>query len=468
MAGIGFRLQKLLEGDTYTDVFRAYVYASIISAGPLIFTVAAIALIGVVSRENLTLQEQDILRGLIVYVFAFSLIGVGMVQLVATRYVADRMFLRDDMSLVPSFLSVIEFVFIFQAIVALIALSFSQFSLPMALTVYILYLFVCGIWLSMIFLSAAYSYKSIVWSFVTGCCVSFVAAFFWGKYSGLMGYLLGFTLGQGLTFLLLCIRVFVEFGYYHAFDFNFIKYFFRYPALFGIGVFYYWGIWIDKFVFWFSDVGRELDPILYLAPQYDAPIFVAYLTILPAMSYFLMKMETQFFVRYQKYFAGIISRLPLEGVRRLKIDMIDNLRDSFQKVILLQGIVSLMALWAVPWIIKIVHLNSLQIGVLRIGILGAFLQGLLLILMNIYFYFEFYREALWVSIIFFLLNGILTLLSIKIGLAAYGYGYTGACFLSLIFAYLLLDSRLKDLEYWTFMTQPIYRPRLQLEAEQSK
>ena len=62
------------------------------------------------------MRDQDILRGLVVYVFAFSLIGVGMVQLVATRYVADRMFLRDDMSLVPSYLSVLEFVFFLQAV----------------------------------------------------------------------------------------------------------------------------------------------------------------------------------------------------------------------------------------------------------------------------------------------------------------------------------------------------------------
>ena len=86
MAGIGFRLQKLLEGDTYSDVLKAYAYASIISAGPLIFTVAAIALIGYVSRGSISLHDQDVLRGLVVYVFAFSLIGVGMVQLLICLY----------------------------------------------------------------------------------------------------------------------------------------------------------------------------------------------------------------------------------------------------------------------------------------------------------------------------------------------------------------------------------------------
>ena len=38
MAGIGFELRKILSKDSYTSTMRAYLYAGLISSGPVSYT----------------------------------------------------------------------------------------------------------------------------------------------------------------------------------------------------------------------------------------------------------------------------------------------------------------------------------------------------------------------------------------------------------------------------------------------
>ena len=49
MAGIGFELRKILRRDSLTGTMTAYGYAGLISAGPLILSIVAILLIGLLS-----------------------------------------------------------------------------------------------------------------------------------------------------------------------------------------------------------------------------------------------------------------------------------------------------------------------------------------------------------------------------------------------------------------------------------
>jgi uncharacterized membrane protein len=76
-------------------------------------------------------------------------------------------------------------------------------------------------------------------------------------------------------------------------------------------------------------------------------------------------------------------------------------------------------------------------------------------LLVILLYFDCRREVLALSILFALLNGLLTLWTIKAGFAFYGYGYAAACFVPLLVGVFLLDRRILNLEFFTFVKQPI-------------
>ncbi|MBI2500358.1 MAG: hypothetical protein HYW02_02595, partial [Deltaproteobacteria bacterium] len=104
-------------------------------------------------------------------------------------------------------------------------------------------------------------------------------------------------------------------------------------------------------------------------------------------------------------------------------------------------------------------------GIFRIGVLGAFLLMGFLMVVTILFYFDAQREVLGLTILYCLSNGLLTFLTLTIGLPAYGFGNAAASFLSLMIGFFLLDYRVKTLPFWTFMRQPILLPKYQFESE---
>ena len=93
--------------------------------------------------------------------------------------------------------------------------------------------------------------------------------------------------------------------------------------------------------------------------------------------------------------------------------------------------------------------------ILEKTLIAVFLQMLLMTILIFLMYFDIRREAVIVTAVFVGANLLLTLITLRFGYVFYGYGYLGACLLSLIVAYALLDRHLKHLEYHTFVSQPL-------------
>ncbi len=236
----------------------------------------------------------------------------------------------------------------------------------------------------------------------------------------------------------------------------------------GTGVFYYTGLWIDKFVFWFSSKGDVIVPHLKVFTLYDTPIFLSFLTVIPSMAFFMVQMETNFLKVYLSYYEHIRKRASLQIIEAKKQDMVDSLSAHFQKYAMFQGIISGLVILFLYAIADFFNLNPLQMGIFRIGILAAFLQMGYLMVINIIFYFDFQKEACLTAFVFFFCNFICTYITLKIGFESYGFGYAIAGFITLLFSFLLLNRRLAKLDYFTFMKQPITIPPFKLESEKSK
>ena len=131
------------------------------------------------------------------------------------------------------------------------------------------------------------------------------------------------------------------------------------------------------------------------------------------------------------------------------------LRESIGGILKVQATVSLLAIAFAPYIVRSFDLLWIQLPILRVCILASFLQALLLMLLVILLYFDCRREVLTLSILFTVLNGLLTFLTIKAGYAFFGYGYAAACFVPLLVGVFLLDRRILHLEFYTFVKQPI-------------
>lgn len=465
MAGIGFRLQKILTGDSYTSLVKAYLYSSIIATGPLLVIMCLLAGIKFFIQSRLGFEESAIFQGIIVYIFAFSLVGVSPLLYGITRYLADKYYLHQMDAFTPTYFFVLEVVFFIQTLAALCFLPLLDLPMGAKWTTLCLYLTVNGIWIAMVFLSAARQYLWIVAAFFFGALVSILAAFLLGTHSGLSGCLAGYALGQLLTFMLLTVRIVIEFGYKLPRDVGVLGAFRKHPYLVLVGLCYNLGIWIDKFIFWFSENGETITPGIRVYSDYDTPMFLAFLSIVPSMAFFLIQMETSFVLKYQAYYRSVRNRAGLGEIQEKKNEILKNISENLQKYALFQGLLSSVIIIFVYDIAETFHLNPYQMGVFRIGILGAFLQMGFMMILNILFYFDFQKEAFLITLAYFLLNALLTGVTLWIGLPAYGFGYATAGLGAVVLAVTVLNHKLKDLDYWTFMTQPILIPKFKLESE---
>ena len=89
MAGIGFELKKILDRQSFLSDLTAYMYAAMVSSGPWLMSILSLAVLGVYHNSQPRHIHHELFQATVVYTYAFSLILVGVVQVVATRFMAD-------------------------------------------------------------------------------------------------------------------------------------------------------------------------------------------------------------------------------------------------------------------------------------------------------------------------------------------------------------------------------------------
>lgn len=454
MAGIGFRLQKLLNEDSFRSTAQAYIYSAVVSTGPWLLAITSLMAISLLARLFIQLEQIAVFQCIIAYTYAGSLILTGIVQLATTRYIADRLYVDDANALRPCYQWVSIVTLITSGIIAAAFHTFAGLNLPAATAAVVLFQAVCITWTGMIFLSAAKDYESIVRAFALGYGFSLAAALAGALHYHLAGLLWGFASGQILLAVLLSIRIRLEFKSDRAIDANVIRYWRIMPGLIVIGLFYNAAIWIDKIIFWLSPRGVQLLGWFRFDPAYDTSIYLAYLTIVPAMTLFLLRVETDFYRHYALYYEAVTQRGSLDTIIRHRRDMMDVLRSSTIGLIKAQGGTTCVLYLLAPLVLDWLHLSPATLPVFRLCLLAAFIQVLLLLLLIILLYFDWQLEVAWLTTTFFLLNGGLTLLSLYIPPKFQGTGYLAATLITLIIAIITLERRMAVLEQDTFTRQP--------------
>lgn len=453
MAGIGFQLKKLFDQGTLGKVQGA-IYSVIISTGPWLITIITIASVSSLAREILSEKETMVFKAMISYSFAYSLIIFGIIEMPITRYLADQHY-KNDASSYPNVYCVLNiFVLLVSGISGYWFYAYFDFP-PISKIIMTSFLyFVFAVWTSMVFLSAAKHYMQIVFGFIIGGVGSVAAGYFLGPLYGTVGYMTALAIGQAVIAIWLSAAIFIEFGLPRHVRFDFIPYFFKYWHLVLTGFFYYLGIWIDKTVFWLGDSGEQVSALFYTNQYYDTAIFIAYLSIIPTLTIFLVKIETTFFVKYTQYFAIIQNKSPLPVLHSSINDMIDSLKSNLAIILKWQTFISLLALYFATDILDFLRLPSMMLVIYRYGIIGAYLQVLFLTSNIVLMYFDARKEVMTVAIVFFCSQLFFSILTRELGYAYHGLGYVIASLITLLFSVSFLNKRLGHINYYTFMTQP--------------
>lgn len=456
MAGIGFTLRRMLQEEGFTGPLKALSYAMVISAGPWIASSAALAVLGAKSAIGEGSADHKVFLAIVSYIFAFSLIGVGVVNMPASRYLADKLYEDRWQAFAPAFSRLGAGLLGTQALVAAAFLMAVPLGLFEKLAALIGYVAVTGTWLTMVFLSAAKDYKAIVLAFVGGFAMSVIGGLWGSQLYGLAGQLIGFTSGFFLVFVLLLGRVRHEFGLPQAEAEGLGFYFKRFWPLVVTGFAYNTGVWIDKILFWYHPgVGEAIRGPLHVAPVYDNAMFMAYLTIIPATGMFLLRVETDFYDSYRGYFAAIAAHARLADLARLKSEMATTLWRNLILVLKVQAPITLGVIVFAPEVMTGLRLQWLSVFAFRFGALGAILHALHLMVLILLLYLEFRMEAMAVALTFLVSNGLFTALAFAGGPAVWGVGYAASSAVTLFTGLALLARCFERLEYHVFMRQPL-------------
>ncbi|MBT5855703.1 exopolysaccharide Pel transporter PelG [bacterium] len=454
MAGIGFRLQALLDEESYLSTFKAYLFGAIIACGPWIITISTLGIIGFFQSKLFAPTVIQAFRITIVYLFASSLMINGIIQLPLTRYVADLMYLRKKNQCFPTYIGALVTVGGVQLLVGITSILYlDNWGFWEAFHILGLFQIVSFIWIAMLFLSAAKDYMAIVYAYLVGGLAGILTSYILGQYWGVLGYYAGLTLGHFVILAWLTIRIKIEFPSEELIDFGFFKTAKSIPSLVLIGIIYQLSVWIDHFVFWASSHADVRLGALQTCTLYDIPMFLAYVTVIPALAIFLVRTETDFYQHYKLFFEAIQSKKTYKAIHQAKEALVQSLLRSASLLVKRQGLVTLILLLVIPYLIEPMKLEWVYLGILRIDILACFLQVLFQMVVIFLLYFEFRRAVLTLVSIFTLLNLGGSILTLYIGLPAFGYGYFFASFISLLLGILILNHRLNRLEYTTFMKQ---------------
>tara|TARA_R110002072_G_scaffold1989_5_gene16650 strand:- start:104950 stop:106350 length:1401 start_codon:yes stop_codon:yes gene_type:complete len=456
MAGVGFKLTKYFSKKNVSGNISGALYSVIISSGPWLITVLAVGFVTIFARDFLSHGDLTLLRSIICYTYAISLIVFGFIEMPVTRYLADKLYINDVYTFKNLYLILAASVTIILTFFGFI-FYYSTFEgdiLTYFLTVYFL-IFVALIWLAMIFLSAAKNFHPIIISFLFGGLISVLASKYFGEAYGFVGCLAGFVSGQFFTALSLSASLFLEFKgkQYHSFEIT--SYFKNNKRLVLVGLFYYLGIWADKAVFWYSSVGEQVRGVLYTNQYYDTAMFLSYLTIVPTLAVFLVKVETDFYIHYSYYFSSILNKKSLTFLNSAREDIVSSLRGAITVLFKIQLAVTIPVWLFASQIIIFLDLPGLMEPIFRFGVLGSFLQGNFLIFNIILLYFERKKLVLKNYFIFFILNFSLSYISIYLGVQYHGLGYASACLIVAILSYIDLNKTLNELHMRTFLGQPL-------------
>lgn len=446
MAGIGWKLERMIERDTFGSSLAAMLTGAAVTSGPWLLTTALLVLMRI-SAVASGVTEVTSAEQVITIVYAVAIVASAPIDIVLTRFSADCAYERRCERIAAPLCRGLAFILIGFTALGGAAMFAAGFALELAVPGAILVAVVGAQWL---LLSAAGGLSSpgiILRAFALGAPVSALSWLAIVNPLGLgpLGYLLGFAAGQLVTLGVLLRGVLRALPESHDPSASLLAATRDYLTLALAALAFNAGLWIDKLVV--LAIGGA-----GVASRYAALAAVAWLSIVPACAFLFVAVETAFHRRFHGFYNALHEGRSLESLRERMAALATQVSRTLTQTVSVQACVTAVCLLAIPGVVVRLHLGSASDVTSLYLVLGAGLQVVTFAALLLLYYFDFRLEALIASLTQLLFNGGLTA---AIGVSPHlGAGYALSCGITAAVSVSLLRARMPYLLPRTFQSQP--------------
>lgn len=460
MAGIGFKLQKLLAEEVYLSTFKGFFYALIITSGPWLIMVTTLSILSIYSTLILSSEDKLLFSLFIVHVSVVTIIITGTFQLFFIRIFSDRIYTKEREEL-PNVIMTNLMITTSLTIALSSPIFFIESAFPEnvafqeKIALFGLLIAFNIIWVLMNYLTASDNLISYVKHYCIGSLLGIILAGAQGYISGFSGFLWGFYTGQAYIATVLFYLIVKVYGLPHKISLTMIYKHHQYLILIISGFLLYSGMWIDKFIYWYGPSGQQFTSIFFYHSAYNDVFFIAYLLSTPIMAIFLISMETSFYRSYYTYHERSVYTAPLDGLNRSSEDVLKTVKQSLLNIIKAQGLIVVLGILFSKHLLALLNLPTNLYFAFSVALIGVFFHVLSLIICVVLYYIDLKNENLKIYTLFFILNGILSFIFMRFGNDISGFGYMIASIIVFCMALKELNYSLNNLNYFSFTKQQV-------------
>lgn len=460
MAGIGFELKKLFRKKGVLNTAKAYGYATVICAGPMLLGV--ILLLGIMMLCNIfdtNTHARELLICMITYTLLASVTVTSFFSMVVTRYVADMLFEEKNRAVLPCFWGSTVIMMAVGGVLYGIFLVFSGATLLQGILCFVLFGELIIVWNAMSFLSAIKDYRGIFLSFLTSVAISILlgAVLLWLKFPVIESLLFAVSVGYGVMLIWNVILLHRYFPHTDLGAFTFLKWIDAFLPLALSGLFMNIGMFSHLVIMWFSDIKVHVHGLFYGAPWHDVPALLAFMTALITTVNFVVSVEVNFYPKYRNHYSLYNDKGTIKDILQSEKEMLDTLKTEIFYTSLKQLLFTAACIALGGYLLDLLPLgfNEIMRGYFRTLCVAYGLYAIGNMLMLILLYFTDYKGACITTAIFAGSTVVLTIVSLFFSNVYYGFGFLIAAMIFVIATALRLDYFTKKLPYYILSVQPL-------------
>lgn len=428
MAGIGFELKKMFTKRGLLSIIRAYGYAGVVCTGPMLLGI--VLLLGVRFLAELagaTEAEVEFLNAMVQYTMMFSLIITNTFSLVTTRYTADQFYMNRTERVLPSFWGGVNLMLVIGTPVYILFLAASGIPLVYLILLVIFFGELVLVWTEINYLTAIKDYEGILKTFIVAIVVAFLlgSVLIVFEVEIIAAMLLAVVAAYAVMTLLYYSLMIGYFPKGRCSSLHFLKWVDKYPQLVFLGLFLTVGTYGHIFIMWAGPLRRQVYGLLYVAPEYDIPALLAFLSTLITTINFVTSIEVNFYAKYKSYFSlfnegGSYTDIE-QAEREMKTTLVQELTYTFTK----QFFATIVFIIAGTLLLPQLPLGMTEdmLGIFRVLCVGYAFYAVGNAVMLLQLYFSDNTGALISVTVFMLVSFVGTLLLRNVEMKYYGVGF---------------------------------------------